>query len=192
MCPMQDNVPVTMICEDLRAIPYFSLPAPYFWRWFQPGDEPLWQRIQAQADIYNKITKDLFAQQFGTNVELLRERLGFILDAEHRAIATAAAWFNNDYGGQPYGRVHWVAVLPERQGQGLAKPLLSAVCHRLRQLGHERAYLTTSSARIPAINLYLKFGFLPKITTLEEQTTWDAIRREIKTQEERRRHGSIE
>ena len=68
---------------------------------------------------------------------------------EHAANGTTTAWYNEDYRGLPFGRVHWVAIVPEMQGRGLAKPIMSAVCHRLRELGHGRAYLTTTTVRIP-------------------------------------------
>lgn len=95
-------------------------------------------------------------------------------------IGTATAWFDNDHNGLPCGRLHWVAMVPKLQGQGLAKPLLTTVCQRLRELGHTRAYLTTSSERIPAINLYLGFGFAPEIKDLHDSELWDDIQRRIR------------
>src|SRR5689334_4395160 len=179
MKAMLNDVPLTMICEDLDSIPQYDLPASYSFRWFQPGDERIWQEIQAKADLYNDITDNLFSMQFGPDVDLLRDRQVFLLDGTHRALATATAWFDENFHGQLYGRVHWVAVLPEMQGQGLAKPLMSIVCNRLKELGHKQAYLTTSMARIPAINLYLKFGFVPQNTGSHNLELWNEIRKEI-------------
>ena len=68
-----------------------------------------------------------------------------------------------------------MAILPPWQGQGLARPLLSAVCTRLASLGHRRALLRTSTARIPAINLYLHFGFQPVITTPADRDAWRSV-----------------
>lgn len=48
--------------------------------------------------------------------------------------------------------------------------MASIVCRRLHTLGHVRAYLTTNTARIPAIRLYLKLGFEPLLRTEEERT----------------------
>jgi GNAT superfamily N-acetyltransferase len=166
------NKPVIMVRDDLDNIPEFNLPAGYTFHWYEPGDEACWLDIQAQADLYNKITPKLFCDQFGSDSRLIHERMVFILDPQNHPIGTAAAWFNPDYNGQPCGRVHWVAIIPSQQGLGLSKSLMTAVCTRMREAGHTHAYLTTSSARIPAIKLYAKFGFVPEIRTQEDRETW--------------------
>jgi len=103
-----------------------------------------------------------------------------LCDAQGEAIGTATAWFNNDYYGQPYGQLHWVAIVPEAQGQGLAKPLLSIVLNRMAELGHTRCYLGTSTARIPAINLYCKFGFVPHVRNADDLAVWREMRPLVK------------
>ena len=45
----------------------------------------------------------------------------------------------------------------------MSRPLLSAVCERMVALGDQAAYLVTATGRIPALNLYFGFGFLPDI-----------------------------
>ena len=60
--------------------------------------------------------------------------------------------------------VHWVAILPGFMGQGLGRPLVAAVLHRLHELGHYRVFLDTDSGRVPAIRLYMKLGFRPDFT----------------------------
>jgi GNAT superfamily N-acetyltransferase len=57
--------------------------------------------------------------------------------------------------------VHWLAVLPAFQGRGLGKALMTVVCQRLRDLGHQRACLSTLIARGAALELYRQFGFRP-------------------------------
>lgn len=51
-----------------------------------------------------------------------------------------------------------MAVAPEFQGRGLAKPLLRAVLLRLKQLGHDEVVLATQSTRLAAIRLCESFG----------------------------------
>lgn len=169
---MGRNLSVKMIRENLESIPEFTLPESYLLRWYRSGDEAAWTQIQRRSDNLNQIATELFAQQFGLDTALLATRQCYLLDAEGAEIGTGTAWFDDEFEGRNFGRVHWVAIIPEYQGRGLAKPLMTAVCRRLRELGHERAYLSTSSARVKAIRLYLKFGFKPLIRNSEEREAW--------------------
>ena len=170
----ETNASLIMIRDNLDQIPAYALPPGNYLRAYQAGDEETWVTIQSAADVYNEITLDLFVREFGQDHALLAARQLYLCTSDHRPIGTAAAWFDDNYEGQKFGLVHWVAILPEHQGLGLAKPLMTAVCQRLRKLGHDRAYLTTSTARIPAINLYLKFGFRPVEENDVESTKWQA------------------
>jgi GNAT superfamily N-acetyltransferase len=171
----REYISISMIREELDGIPNHTLPHAFSLKWYQPGDEQCWLRIQQSADRYNQINLGLFRQQFGDDAETLGRRQCFILNGEGRSIGTATAWFDLNYRGQEWGRVHWVAIVPEMQGQGLAKPLMTVVCQRLRKLGHERACLTTAPERIPAVNLYLKFGFVPEVRSPVELRAWKEI-----------------
>jgi GNAT superfamily N-acetyltransferase len=163
-----------MIRSDLENIPEFVLPPGYGFRLYKPGDETLWTRIHLAADRYNRITPELFAEQFGQNSAALAERQFYLINPTGDAIGTGTAWFvqvDND----PIGRVHWVAILPQYQGRGLSKPLMTTICSRLRELGHQRAYLTTSPARSAAIGLYLRFGFVPWPVDAVEEEVWRKV-----------------
>jgi len=105
----------------------------------------------------------------------LAERQCFLFDPSGQAIGTASAWFDDNFDGGRIGRVHWVALLPQYQGRKLSKPLMAAVCRRLRELGHDQAYLTTLAARQAAIQLYLRFGFAPLIRNEIERAVWRQI-----------------
>jgi GNAT superfamily N-acetyltransferase len=175
MSVLEGYASVTMIRENLENIPQFSLPSGFSIRWFRKGDVELWLHIQSVADLYNTITPELFVDQFGTDSSGLEKRQCFLVDNQGNAIGTASAWFDNNYNGTRYGRVHWVAIVPDKQGRGLSKPLMTIVCNRLRELGHKRAYLTTSTARFPAISLYDKFGFVPEIKNSQDQAVWNKL-----------------
>lgn len=171
-----ENLSVTMVRSDLDDIPRFPLPAPFRIRCYEPGDETHWLSIHGAADKRNAITPGLFRGQFGSDDGLLSQRQFYLCDGDGLAIGTATAWFKDDYRGLPWGRVHWVAIVPAMQGKGLAKPLMTLVCERLRELGHVRAYLSTSTLRVPAISLYLKFGFVPEIKDEQAREAWRALR----------------
>lgn len=175
MSIVERNAPVTMVRPDLAGVPRFDLPTRYSLRRYAPGDERDWVRINAAADRYNAITFELFRREFGYDSELLGRRLFFLADGDGSAIGTAAAWFDDRDPPRPDGRVHWVAIHPECQGRGLAKPLLSRVCSALRELGHQGAYLTTSTARTRAITLYVRFGFVPEIASPAEAAAWEEL-----------------
>jgi GNAT superfamily N-acetyltransferase len=168
-----------MVRENLDEVPHYELAAPYTMRWYRPGDQEAWLEIHERADKYTTVTPGLFEQQFGTDAEALGLRQCYLCDPDGTPIGTATAWFGDDYAGGPWGRVHWVAIVPERQGRGLSKPLLSRVCLRLRELGHGRAYLTTQTVRTAAINLYLKFGFVPEMRDEADVRAWRLVRENV-------------
>lgn len=169
------NIAVSMIRENLDNIPYYPLPEPYSMHWYRPGDESAWLRIERLAERHFCIADDLFEREFGNKRDLLSERQCFICNSEGQEIGTATAWFANNYNGKVYGLVHWVAIIPEEQGKGLGKPLMSIICNRLKELGYERALLNTSTLRIPAINLYLRFGFVPEIKDDNDIFAWREV-----------------
>ncbi len=163
---------VIMVREHLEGIPEHALPGSFSLRWYQRGDETHWLQIHQRADLHNHITPDLFHRAFASDIFELARRQCYLTTSKGRAIGTASAWFNDNFEGRSIGRVHYVAILPEFQGRGLSRPLMTAICRRLRELGHERVYLTTSTERIAAIRLYRSFGFVPLIRTDEEQQAW--------------------
>ena len=166
---------VTMVRENRAPFRRFALPAGYSFRWYQAGDEAIWHSIQRAADRLQEIPQSLFAATFGDAPEELPRRQCFLLNPEGDPIGTATAWFGDERRGRDWGRLHWVAIVPEWQGKGLARPLLSHVCERLRELHPDRAYLRTAAERLLAIRLYLDFGFQPDITGAEDAGAWSKI-----------------
>jgi GNAT superfamily N-acetyltransferase len=164
-----------MVRDNLENVPQFELPPGFSIRWYRPGDEEHWLQIHLLADKFNTFTATTFFEVFGNNQTELAQRMCFLLDAKQNPVGTATAWFDRNFEGQAYGRIHWVAIVPNLQGQGAGKGLVSALCTRLIELGHERAYLRTSTGRVPAVNLYLKFGFAPLIRNADEAAIWKLV-----------------
>lgn len=148
-----------MLNPNLRNAPSCSVSPDLQVHWYEPGDEESWIAIHKLADQYNKITPPLFAKQFTSDTMNLSERQCYLLDKTGRAIATATAWAEHQGRFAGFGRLHWVAVLPEFQNQGIGKMIVSVACQRLLSLGHTRAFLLTNTLRPAAIHLYEKFGF---------------------------------
>jgi ribosomal protein S18 acetylase RimI-like enzyme len=165
---------VLMIRTNMEGLPHVAPPSGFRIRTYQEGDALEWVRIHELADQYNKVTLETFQCEFGYDIEAMRGRGFFIETDAGEVIGTATAWYDGAFEGEPYGRVHWVAIIPEYQGRGLAKPLLSAVMEHLAQ-SHDKAYLVTSSARIPAIHLYLEYGFQPFLHNVESLRAWDLV-----------------
>ena len=166
---------IFMLRPNLDDIPVYELQKPFKLRNYHVGDEENWFQIYKAADQYNKIYSAMFKEYFGADEEKLGRRQFYICNADDETVATATSWYNEDYHGENLGRVHWVAVHPEYQGMGLAKPLISNVLQRLKGLGHEKCYLRTLSVRTPAICLYLSFGFRPDIRSEEDLQIWQKI-----------------
>lgn len=165
------NLEVKMIHESLVDTPIFPLPlAGFNIETYRPGREQDWLRIHELADRFNIFTPFVFNDQFGQNESKLTSSQFYLVNPDGKPVGTATAWTKDSttYSGM----VHWVAILPEYQGKGLSKPLLTAVCQKLVADGHSKGCLSTSTARIAAISLYLQFGFRPLIQSDQDEVSW--------------------
>ena len=167
-----EYIPVMMVRGDLEGIPHFELPPPYRVRMYGPGDAETWRRIQTASDQFGTFPPEKFARVFGTDESVLAARQLYLCDGEGEAIGTMSAWFGETAPWAGWGRVHYVAVVPEHQGRGLARTLMTLTLRRLSELGHDRAFLDTQTVRPVAINLYLRFGFLPLVRGDEDIRAW--------------------
>lgn len=171
----RQNHRLDLVRPDLNGLPEVPLPAGYSLRWFGSGDAAHWLRIHHDADPFNEVTPELFNRQFGCDLKRLSNCQCFLQDAAGRVVGTGTAWSADDRLEERCGRVFWLAILRHYQGQGLGKPLLGAVCKRLRELGYDRACVITGTGRLPAVGLYLQFGFQPEIRTDEDRAIWDLV-----------------
>ena len=171
---------IKMFRDNLENIPTFALPDEYSVKWYEKGDEKLWLQIHTEAEKDVETSLERFKSEFGSDSDLLAQRQLFLLDSGQNPIGTVTAWFG-DFEGELIGRIHWLAVVPGKQGQGLAKALTTIACNRLHQLGHKKVFLTTHPVKTPAVNLYLKFGFVPVIENTEDLHIWQKLQKKLKT-----------
>jgi GNAT superfamily N-acetyltransferase len=168
------DVGINMVRDDLEDLPRFELPAGYSIRPWREGDRHTWTDLQRAAEMWLEITDDLYVTEFGSDTDELARRQLFLCNSSGEAVGTATAWCGK-IDGERLGQVHWVAIRPQEQGRGLSRPLLSATCELLRELGHRRTFLTTSTARLAALRLYLRFGFRPDPVNAAQRTAWAAL-----------------
>ena len=171
----RQNLRLDLVRPDLNGLPEAPLPPGFSFRWFRRGDAAHWLLIHHDADPFNDITPDLFTRQFGVDLSRLEDRQLFVQDDIGRVVGTATAWPEGARNDAMCGRVFWLAVLRQFQGRGLGKSLLGAVCRRLREQAYQRACVVTSTGRLPAVSLYLQYGFEPEIRSDAEHLVWEKV-----------------
>jgi ribosomal protein S18 acetylase RimI-like enzyme len=164
---------VMMVRNDLNNLPDHPLPSGYHIRFFLEGDQHSWIRVHQETEGFHTILPELFVREFGSDIQKLQSRQFYVCDTSGVPVGTATAWDDDQLIGTGFGRIHWVAVLPDYQAQGLAKALTSRVCRRFQELGHEKALVTTENFRQNAIHIYESFGFEPFSRNDTEMKFWE-------------------
>lgn len=177
-----EYIPVVMIRPNLRHVPRYALPAGFRFRMYRPGDREAWLGIWQAAEKatgLSTISGGTFDSNFGSDLPAMERRCFFIVSPDGQDIGTTTAWYDYRYADKHWGRVHWVAILPQFQGRGLAKPLMTVILEHMRRLGHRRAILGTQTPRLAAIKTYLNFGFEPDMTTRDADKAWRLVARHL-------------
>ena len=169
------NISVNMYREDLAGFPEPPMPEGYSTRLWGPGDEKTWVRVQAASEKFHKMTMESFEREFGKGRPALGDRQFFLVSPGGEDVGTITAWCAGPQWGPNWGLIHWVAIVPDHQGKKLAKPMMAVAMRKLREL-HASACLNTSSARIPAIKVYLDFGFKPNMQTKDAAEAWAEVK----------------
>jgi GNAT superfamily N-acetyltransferase len=164
------NLGVTMIRENMENIPQFPVPKGFAIRNYQRNEGHIWTRIQKAAEPYFDIDDGLFMREFKRDLLAMEDRSFYLTTDTGEEIGTITAWWQ----AEGWGQIHWVAICRDYQGRGLSKPMMSVAMSRLKQ-SHERCFLDTSTGRIPAIKLYLDFGFIPDRSRENSREAWAEV-----------------
>jgi ribosomal protein S18 acetylase RimI-like enzyme len=133
---------------------------------YQSGDESEWARIEtavgefdteAEARVY-------FEKEFLPYASQLPQRMFFAVNPAGTKVGTATAWWKKKDDGSMVSLVHWVAVVPSAQRQGIARGLVTKVLETFQKQTAPGAattaiYLHTQTWSHAAINLYQQLGF---------------------------------
>lgn len=157
---MSNSPPLTLWRRNLANLPDYPLPPEYRLRLIAPGEVSSWVEVQQAAEPYLTMSEEWFWQEFGTPKGLAWERCFLLEESAGPVVGTITAWSDDQLDGRERGRVHWLAIRPEWQGRGLAKPMVSAALQLLSR-HHDSAYLITQAERTVAIRLYEAMGFEP-------------------------------
>ncbi len=169
---------VRMIRPHLDDIPQVDFPDGYSIRPLRVEEGAVWSDVVIEAEPWLELSTDLFTNEFSSDLSSVPERCFFVVDGADTPIGTISAWYKGAVRGLDYGLIHWVAVRPAHQGKGLGKAALSFALQKLA-LWHERAMLGTQSKRLPAISLYLNFGFLPDLEEAGAVEDWRLLRDQL-------------
>lgn len=168
------KIEVTMKREDLKNIPDYSLPEGFRLRFFQEGDQADWVRVETAADEFESEEKafERFNREFGPHLDEFSKRCVFLINENEEIIGTTTGWYGSlEEAGEIIGRIHWVSLLPEYHGKGLAKPLLTGAMNILAE-HHTKAYLDSYTVNYKAINMYRQYGFKPVIRDDQDMEAW--------------------
>ena len=157
-----EHIPLVMVRDHLRDLPVHAPPAGVTVRSYRRGEQSSWARVETCAGEFPTIGRALehFAREFGQHEDEMERRCLFAIDdRDGTPVGTATAWYDAGRGPE-WGRLHWVGVVPEWQGNGIGRSLVSAA---LRQMAaaHSKAYLTTQTTSVAAVKIYLDIGFEP-------------------------------
>ena len=143
-----------MMCESLRREAFAPLPAGYSVRLCREDELETWMALNAESPESFPFLQDYYQRVYQNQGELFFEKCLFVCDSQDTPVGTCFLW-------KAYGKIttlHWLKVLPQLEGLGLGRGLLSQV---LAQAGPEDfpIYLHTHPSCFRAVHLYGEFGF---------------------------------
>lgn len=182
--PVPEPLPqLEMLRDHLEDLPGISVPGGYVLRTFQDGDEQAWCDIM-EGNVGQNWSVDKFREKMSSDPRFTADGLYFVTH-DGTPVASACAW-RPSIDEKVVGDVHMVGAYENHRGKGLGHLINSAVLHKLKDQGFQKAHLKTDDWRLAAINSYLKAGFEPLNTHISHAERWDIILEKIEAFEKSR------
>jgi len=140
---------------------------------------------ETMLDSWERFEKDYYPRQAlefdieYNSPEMLKQRFadpqnfGFVAEENNIIIATTLGKIIGESGLASLG---WIGVHPRYQRRGIGKALLQRVVEYCKKKGCHKIILNTMPVLIPAVNLYLKCGFVPEAYFRKEWWKVDFIK----------------
>ena len=170
--PAETNPQLEMLRHNLDELPEIDIPDGYGLRTYLPGDEDAWCKIM-EGNVGKEWTPEKCREKLTGDPRFNAKSLFFATSGEE-PVASACAWTRLP-DEQVIGEVHMVAALQDHRGKRLGHLVNTAVLHRLKELGFQKAHLLSDDWRIPAIKSYLTAGFQPLNTHESHPFRWEKI-----------------
>lgn len=144
------NYNLFMACEAPVPSAFRTLPKGYSFRLCRRDELEVWKRIVAEEQYVPNIT-NYYNRVYANQAEEFFRRCLFVCNGADKPVASCFIWRSYD----KINTLAWFRVLPEYEGHGLGRALLT----RLLQGAEYPVYLHTQPTSVCAIKLYTDFGF---------------------------------
>ena len=146
---------IIMRCDCFKPLPETAREITV--RNYRLGDEKHWAEIEYSIGDFSSV--DEAKRYFQTHyTDEIFNRCFFAEDRNKNVIGTCIAWYDLK-DDQSVSSLHWLAVSPKYQNNGVGKALLNAVMNYYCQNHLMPVYLHTQPWSYKAIRLYLSAGF---------------------------------
>jgi GNAT superfamily N-acetyltransferase len=167
---LQFDQQLEMVIPLAEVAPVSATPDGYLLRQFRPGeDDAKYDTCYGLAFESREIIPWILTNQLEN---------GFFV-VEHlesgAVVASSIAQRRQPPRWSDGGSLGWLVTDPEHAGKGLGRLVVTAVDQRLHAEGFKKAYLSTDDFRLPAISLYLKQGWMPRLHADGMEARWHNI-----------------
>jgi len=144
------NYNIFMQCDTPNDGAFSRLPDGYLFRFCRRNELEIWKRILVREQYIDNVTA-YYNRVYAPHEDDFFRRCIFVCDKNDTPIASTFIW--RSYG--IINTVGWLGVMPEHEGKGLGRAIISEV---LRTTAFP-VYLHTQPTSARAIKLYSDFGF---------------------------------